>query len=56
MDQYVSPTRNRRANFLCKLGCIVRYFLIPMVADDAPPFGTAKYEVSLDAINDSLTA
>lgn len=38
------------------LGCIVRYFLFPVVADDAPPFGTAKYETLLDAINDSLTA
>ncbi len=38
------------------LGCIVRYFLFPVVADDAPPFGTAKYEVLLDAINASLTA
>jgi hypothetical protein len=37
------------------LGCIARYFLIPVVADDTPPFGTAKYGTVLDAINDSLT-
>jgi hypothetical protein len=36
------------------LGCIVRYFLVPVVADEAPPFGTAKYDILLDAINDSL--
>lgn len=37
------------------LGCIARYFLIPIAADDAPPFRTAKYDVVLAAINDSLT-
>jgi hypothetical protein len=38
------------------LGCIVRYFLIPIVADAAPPFGTAKYDALLGAINDSLAS
>jgi hypothetical protein len=37
------------------LGCVVRYFLIPVLADDAPPFGTAKYDVLLSALNDTLT-
>ena len=37
------------------LGCIARYFLIPVVAEDAPPFGAARYDPVLDAINDSLT-
>lgn len=41
---------------LLPLGCIVRYFLFPVVADDAPPFGTTKYDILLGAINDSLTA
>jgi hypothetical protein len=36
------------------LGCVARYFLIPILADDEPPFGTAKYDVLLNAINDSL--
>lgn len=38
------------------LGCIVRYFLIPIVADGAPPFETAKYDILLAAINDSLAS
>lgn len=36
------------------LGCVARYFLIPVLADDAPPFGMAKYDTLLDAINESL--
>jgi hypothetical protein len=37
------------------VGCVARYFLFPVVAEDAPPFGTAKYDAVLDVINDSLT-
>jgi hypothetical protein len=38
------------------LGRIARYFLIPVIADEAPPFGMAKYDTLLDIINDNLTA
>jgi len=37
------------------LGCIVHYFLFPVVADAAPPFGTSKYDTLLGMISGSLT-
>jgi hypothetical protein len=37
------------------LGRLARYFLIPVIADEAPPFGMAKYDTLLDLINDNLT-
>ena len=51
--QYENLETNIRT--ILPLGCIVRYFLFPIVADDAPPFGAAKYDILLSVINDALT-
>ena len=48
-NNFESDTRR-----LLPLGCVVRYFLIPVTADEAPPFEGAKYDALLDAINDAL--
>ncbi len=39
---------------LLPLGCVHRYFLVPVVADADPPYDTTKYESILYAINEEL--
>ena len=36
------------------LRCIVRYFLIPIVAEESPPFATTKYDFLLEAIREGF--
>jgi len=39
---------------LLPLGCVHRYFLVPVAADSAPLYDMAKYESILSTINDEL--
>ena len=39
---------------LLPIGCITHYFLLPVLADPAPPYGIEKYYPLLEAVNQSL--